>query len=41
MIVTAHRAIDFARVVDLAPVVVDFRNATGMAGRAAEHVHKL
>ena len=41
MIVTAHRAIDYDRVVDLAPLVVDLRNATGDRGGAAAHVHKL
>jgi UDP-N-acetyl-D-glucosamine dehydrogenase len=41
IIVTAHRAIDVQRVVDLAPLVVDLRNATGAAGTAAPHVHKL
>ena len=41
VIVTAHRAIDYDRVVELAPLVVDLRNATGDRGGAAAHVHKL
>jgi UDP-N-acetyl-D-glucosamine dehydrogenase len=41
VIVTAHRGIDFARVQELAPLVVDLRNATGAAGAAAPHVVKL
>jgi len=41
VIVTPHRSIDFARVVDLAPLVVDFRNATGASGRVNGHVFKL
>ncbi len=41
VIVTAHRSIDYDRVVDLAPLVVDLRNATGDRGSAAGHVHKL
>jgi UDP-N-acetyl-D-glucosamine dehydrogenase len=41
VIVTAHRAIDYERVVELAPLVVDLRNATGDRGGAAAHVHKL
>jgi UDP-N-acetyl-D-glucosamine dehydrogenase len=41
VIVTAHRAIDFDRVVERAPLVVDLRNATGDRGGAAAHVHKL
>ncbi len=28
MIVTDHSSVDYARVVELAPIVVDFRNAT-------------
>ncbi len=41
VIVTAHRAIDIALVIEHAPLVVDLRNATGADGRAAEHVHLL
>jgi UDP-N-acetyl-D-glucosamine dehydrogenase len=41
VIVTAHRAIDPDRVMRLAPLVVDLRNATGRAGAEAPHVHKL
>ena len=40
-IVTAHSAIDYERVVDDAKVVVDFRNATGDAGRENPRVWKL
>jgi UDP-N-acetyl-D-glucosamine dehydrogenase len=41
VIVTNHRAVDPQRVVALAPLVVDLRNATGDTGRAASHVHRL
>jgi UDP-N-acetyl-D-glucosamine dehydrogenase len=41
VIVTAHKAVDYDRVVELAPLVVDLRNATGERGGAAAHVHKL
>jgi UDP-N-acetyl-D-glucosamine dehydrogenase len=40
-IVTAHSSIDYAAVVEHAPVVVDFRNATGAAGAASPTVWKL
>ncbi len=40
VIVTAHSGIDYAEVVDRAPVVVDLRNATNGSG-AAENVWKL
>ena len=41
VIVTAHSAVDYERIVELAPLVVDLRNATGAAGATAAHVHKL
>ena len=41
VIVTAHSAIDYERIVALAPCVVDLRNATGELGRRSEHVVKL
>jgi UDP-N-acetyl-D-glucosamine dehydrogenase len=41
VIVTAHSAVDYARVIELAPLVVDLRNATGAGGAVAAHVHKL
>jgi UDP-N-acetyl-D-glucosamine dehydrogenase len=41
LIVTAHRRIDYQRVVSFAPLVVDLRNATGRPGRRDGHVHKL
>ncbi|HEY6150882.1 MAG TPA: nucleotide sugar dehydrogenase [Gaiellaceae bacterium] len=40
-IVTAHSSIDYDRVVEQAPLVIDFRNATGRNGRANEKVWKL
>jgi UDP-N-acetyl-D-glucosamine dehydrogenase len=40
-IVTAHSSVDYAHVVDVAPLVVDFRNATGAQGASSEHVWKL
>jgi UDP-N-acetyl-D-glucosamine dehydrogenase len=40
-IVTAHSAIDYEQVVHEAEVVVDFRNATGTAGRDSPKVWKL
>jgi UDP-N-acetyl-D-glucosamine dehydrogenase len=41
VIVTAHSSIDYGRVVDEAPIVVDLRNATGKAGLASPKVWKL
>jgi UDP-N-acetyl-D-glucosamine dehydrogenase len=41
VIVTDHRAVDYDRVVDLAPLVVDLRNATGERGRGKDHVFRL
>jgi UDP-N-acetyl-D-glucosamine dehydrogenase len=40
-IVTAHSAIDYDRVVEEAPLVVDFRNATGRNGHVTGKVWKL
>jgi UDP-N-acetyl-D-glucosamine dehydrogenase len=40
-IVTAHSAIDYEKVVEEAPLVVDFRNATGRNGRVNGKVWKL
>jgi UDP-N-acetyl-D-glucosamine dehydrogenase len=40
-IVTAHTSIDYARLVEDAPIVVDLRNATGKAGLASPKVWKL
>jgi UDP-N-acetyl-D-glucosamine dehydrogenase len=40
-IVTAHASIDYDRLVEQAPLVVDFRNATGRNGHANEKVWKL
>jgi UDP-N-acetyl-D-glucosamine dehydrogenase len=40
-IVTAHSSIDYERVVQEAKIVVDFRNATGQAGRDDPRVWKL
>ena len=40
-IITAHTAIDYARLVDEAKIVVDFRNATGRAGAESDKVWKL
>jgi UDP-N-acetyl-D-glucosamine dehydrogenase len=40
-IVTAHSSIDYERVVEEAPLVVDFRNATGRNGRVNGKVWKL
>jgi len=41
VVVTDHSALDYERLVDEAPLVVDLRNATGAKGSAAEHVYKL
>jgi UDP-N-acetyl-D-glucosamine dehydrogenase len=41
VIVTAHSSIDYDRVVDEAPLVVDLRNATGRNGRVDGKVWKL
>jgi UDP-N-acetyl-D-glucosamine dehydrogenase len=41
VIVTDHGGVDYARVVDEAPVVVDLRNATGRAGVASDKVWTL
>jgi len=41
VIVTDHSSLDYDRLVDEAPLVVDLRNATGAKGSAAEHVFKL
>jgi UDP-N-acetyl-D-glucosamine dehydrogenase len=41
VIVTDHSTLDYDRLVDEAPLVVDLRNATGAKGSAAEHVFKL
>jgi UDP-N-acetyl-D-glucosamine dehydrogenase len=40
-IVTAHASIDYDQVVEQAPLVVDFRNATGRNGRVNGKVWKL
>ena len=40
-IVTDHPGVDYAGLVDDGAVIVDFRNATGAAGRDAENVWKL
>jgi UDP-N-acetyl-D-glucosamine dehydrogenase len=40
-IVTAHSGIDYGRLADRAPLLVDFRNATGMNGSANGRVWKL
>jgi UDP-N-acetyl-D-glucosamine dehydrogenase len=40
-IVTAHTAIDYDKLVDDAPLVVDLRNATGAKGTASDKVFKL
>ncbi len=40
-IVTAHSSVDYGHVVEVAPLVVDFRNATGAQGASSEHVWKL
>jgi UDP-N-acetyl-D-glucosamine dehydrogenase len=40
-IVTAHSSIDYDQVVEQAPLVVDFRNATGRNGRVDGKVWKL
>ena len=40
-IVTAHSSIDYGRIVEEAPIVVDLRNATGKAGLASPKVFKL
>jgi hypothetical protein len=39
--VTAHTTIDYDKLVDDAPLVVDLRNATGDKGTASEKVFKL
>jgi UDP-N-acetyl-D-glucosamine dehydrogenase len=41
VIVTAHSAIDYARVAERAQLVVDLRNATGADGSANGRVWKL
>jgi UDP-N-acetyl-D-glucosamine dehydrogenase len=41
VIVTDHSSVDYDRLVDEAPLIVDLRNATGAKGTAAEHVYKL
>ncbi len=41
VIATAHSGIDYARLVEQAPLVVDFRNATGKAGIESDKVWKL
>jgi len=41
VIATAHTGIDYARLVDEAALVVDFRNATGKAGIESDKVWKL
>ena len=41
VIATAHSSIDYAQLVDEAPLVVDLRNATGRAGITSEKVWKL
>ena len=40
-IVTAHSAIDYDQVVEQAPLVIDFRNATGTNGHVSGKVWKL
>jgi UDP-N-acetyl-D-glucosamine dehydrogenase len=40
-IVTAHTTIDYDKLVDDAPLVVDLRNATGVKGTASDKVFKL
>jgi UDP-N-acetyl-D-glucosamine dehydrogenase len=40
-IVTAHSTIDYDKLVDDAPLVVDLRNATGAKGAASDKVFKL
>jgi len=41
VIATAHSGIDYAELVDAAPLVVDLRNAIGRAGISSEKVWKL
>jgi UDP-N-acetyl-D-glucosamine dehydrogenase len=41
VVVTNHSSIDYADLVERAKLVVDFRNATGGAGRASDKVVKL
>ncbi len=41
VVVTDHSSLDYERLVDEAPLIVDLRNATGAKGTAAEHVYKL
>ena len=41
VIATAHSSIDYAALVDSAPLVVDLRNATGRAGVRSDKVWKL
>jgi UDP-N-acetyl-D-glucosamine dehydrogenase len=41
VVVTNHSNIDYADLVDRAKLVVDFRNATGTAGRGNAKVVKL
>jgi UDP-N-acetyl-D-glucosamine dehydrogenase len=40
-ILTAHSDVDYEELVRRAPLLVDFRNATGDAGRHAANVWKL
>ena len=40
-ILTAHSGIDYDELVRRAPLLVDFRNATGDTGRQAANVWKL
>ena len=40
-IVTAHTTIDYDKLVDDSPLVVDLRNATGAKGTASDKVFKL
>ncbi len=41
VIATAHSSIDYARLVDEAPLVIDLRNATGKAGIVSDRIWKL
>jgi UDP-N-acetyl-D-glucosamine dehydrogenase len=41
VIVTAHADVDYEQLIERASLVVDFRNATGEAGRRAANVRKL
>jgi UDP-N-acetyl-D-glucosamine dehydrogenase len=40
-IVTDHSSVDYSDIVERAPVVVDFRNATGELGARSDKVWKL